>query len=143
MARDPTTNTPHITRPTASSLSLSGADLPLRMRVAHVGMRLVGLVMRDRTGTIVLWWGATLPPQVVVRRARVSAMMLADALVVAPPSAEPRVVVVRTAAVHQLPYFAILVADVVGELGLLEAGGGHALVAGCAATSATSRRRIG
>lgn len=45
------------------------------------------------------------------------------------------------APVNQLPYFGLLIGDVVGELRLLEAGGGHALVPAVAGGGAL--RRVG
>ncbi len=47
------------------------------------------------------------------------------------------------AVVHHLPYFLLfVVGDVVGELGLLVSGGGHALVGRGAAGAAAARRGI-
>lgn len=47
----------------------------------------------------------------------------------------------RRAPVNQLPYFGLLVGDVVGEFRLLEAGGGHSLVPSVAGSGAL--RRVG
>lgn len=103
-----------------------------RMRVPHVRMPVrmlrVAVVLvgrRQRTGT-------RLRVTPVLRRTAQTQVSLLEVRVVslrAPQSVRVRVRVRRT--VHHLPYFRVLVADVVRQLRLLETGGGHPLVAGC------------
>lgn len=107
--------------------------LPLGVRVAHVGVRLVsGLMMRQGTGAVMLRGRALL--LLLLQLVMVLGM---DPRMIAPTTEG---VVVRAAAIHQLPYFAILIGDVVGQFGFLEPCRGHALIPGAAAAAA--RRRV-
>lgn len=88
----------------------------LRMTVALVGRR---QGTRTRLGVPPVL-GRAPQPQVALLQVRVVPL--------AAQRVRVRVRVRRT--VHHLPYFRVLVADVVRQLRFLEAGGGHALVAG-------------
>lgn len=81
--------------------------------MAHVRVGLVLLVVGKGAGAVVLRWRAALTKGVVVRGTRVPMVLPTDALVVDPPAAQARVVVMRTTSVHQLSYFAVFVAYVV------------------------------
>lgn len=93
----------------------------------HVRVRVLGMavpLVRGRQRA-----GAGLRVAGVLGRAPQPQVALLEVGIVALAGQGVRVRVCMRRAVHHLPYFRILVADVVGELGLLEAGGGHPLVA--------------
>lgn len=99
------------------------------MGMLRVAVRLVR--RRQRTGT-------GLRIAAVLRRAPETQVTLLQMRVVALAGQRVRVRVCMRRTVNHLSYFRILVADVVGELGLLEAGGRHPLVA-----ARRTDRRIG
>lgn len=102
----------------------------------HVRVRVLGVavaLVRGRQRA-----GAGLRVAAVLGRAAQPQVALLEVRVVALAGQGVGVSVCMRRTVHHLPYFRVLVADVVGELRLLEAGGGHPLV-----TAGGAGRRIG
>lgn len=103
----------------------------MHMRMGMLARMTITLMRRgQRTGT-----SLAVPPVVLWRAPQPQVALLQVGVV---PLARGQRVGVRVRPVNHLPYFRVLVGDVVGELGLLEAGGRHALV-----PAASPRRGIG